>query len=68
MMALMCLWFVELENRGKAARSSRITGRALPCHGHDKRTYVHGRRSGEAGLTRIDHCCYQCLSLIIHDC
>jgi len=24
---LMCLWYVELGDRGKAARSSRITGR-----------------------------------------
>jgi len=35
MMALMCLRYAELEDRGKAARSSRITGRASVQGGTD---------------------------------
>jgi len=36
MMALICLWCVELEDRGKAARSIRITGRASVQGGKDE--------------------------------
>jgi len=36
MMALMCLRYVELGDRGKAARSSRKTGRASVQGGKDE--------------------------------
>ena len=58
---------IKKKTQTKKKHHSKLRlGRSLPCY--DKRRYVHGRRSGETGLTRIDHCCYQCLSLIIHYC
>jgi len=58
----MSLWLSfspDLAHARVAGESFHLaTPISLPCH--DKRTYVHGRRSGETGLTRIDHCCYQC--------
>jgi len=43
MTALMCSWNVELGDRGKAVRSSRITGRANVQGGKDE--LIGGRGS-----------------------
>jgi len=50
MMALMYLWYVELEDRGKAARSSQITVRASAQEGKDEQ--IGGRCSSLRCLPR----------------
>ena len=50
MMALMCLWCVELEDRGKAVSSSRITGGASVQGGKDEE--IGGRGSNLRCLPR----------------